>query len=236
MRIRWSTAVALAIVGLAATLSFSATAQEVKGQVKVGIHKVKLEKDKPYEIVVDSNPAVVVNVDFNQGNLSRAYKDFKEKLYFMPAKDGEYTFTVHPPFGPVKDGTTDYTLKFKALTFADKPLAEDKYKLTDKDPKYTPPAGSFATKDTYYKAYKVEFKAGQLQYIELVPAQETMPAVIYLEGPDGKITWQENLNFNTHMIRAFFLPQKDGEYRLIATTFAPGSTGEYALAVKTVKE
>src|SRR5580704_18470392 len=115
-----------AVLGL--VFPAAASSQEIKGQLKVGIHKVKLEKGKLYEVIVDSSatPPPRASLGFMQDHIVTVFgKNFQEpKYYFLPSKSDTFTFYVQPDFGPQKDETIDYTLKFKAVEF-EKPLVEE---------------------------------------------------------------------------------------------------------------
>jgi hypothetical protein len=227
----------LAVFGLALVFLSYASAQEVKGQAKIGISKITLAKGKLYQITLDGPQQVFVIVDPTQGNLTRVFtKDFKEKMYFVPAKNEEYTFLVTPNLGAQgKDGVIDYTLKFKAMSFADKPLVEDKNKLTNDDAKYKPPPGSFGPENRPFKDYKVPMKAGQMYVIDMVRSQIDIDPYLFLEDSTGKIVAQDDDGGGNLNARIIFQAQKDGEYRVIATTLIP-ATGEYTLTVRAIKE
>jgi hypothetical protein len=225
-------------LALALLLPSPAPGQEFKGQLKVGIHKAKLEKGKLYQVLVDStaNPPPTAGLDWRQGFVTQVFgKDFRDnKTYFLPPKSDTFTFYVLPGFGQQNEETIDYTLKFKEMEF-DKPLVDEKTKLTDKDPTYLPPPENFGPKNVFYKPYKVQLKAGKLVVIDMVRSDKTMDPYLFLEGPDGKIVMQDDDGSGDRNARIMYVPQKDGEYRVIATTL-DRTTGEYTLTVRTIKD
>jgi hypothetical protein len=228
----------VAVLGLALVLPAAAPSQEMKGQLKVGIHKVKLEKAKLYQVIVDSanTPAPIASLDYSQGVIIPVFgKNFQDnKSYFLPSKDDTFIFYVLPGFGRQDAETIDYTLKVKEVSF-DKPLVEEKNKLTDKDMTYLPPPENFGPKNVFYKPYKLQLKAGKLVVIDMVRSDKTMDPYLFLEGPDGKIVMQDDDSGGDRNARILYMPQKDGEYRVIATTL-DRTTGEYSITVRSVKD
>jgi hypothetical protein len=230
--------VCAAVFGLALALPAAAPGQEFKGQLKIGLHKIKLEKGKMYQLVVESPGTIqpTVTMEWMQGRIIPVFgKDFREtRQYFLPSKSDDYTFYVLPGFGDQKEQTIDYTLKFKTVEF-EKPLVEEKNKLTDKDMTYLPPPGNFGPKNVFYKPYKIQLKAGKLVVIDMVRSEKDMDPYLFLEGPDGKVVMQDDDSGGDRNARIIYAPQKDGEYRVIATTL-DRTTGEYTVTVRVAKE
>jgi hypothetical protein len=228
----------VASLGMALLLSGPASAQEFKGQIKIGTHKVRLEQGKLYQIKIDApgESPPFVTLDFTQGVITNVMgKEIKDdRLYFIPKKTDNYTFYVMPGFGPPKDGVIDYTLSFKGLSFADKAVLEEKSKLTDKDPKYKLPPNDFGPMNAY-KAYKVQMKANQTYVIDMVRSDNSVDPYLYLEGPDGKIVMRDDDSGGDLNARIIYRPQQDGEFRIIATNLRD-TTGEFTLTVKAAKE
>jgi hypothetical protein len=216
----------------------TALAQDVRGQLKIGVHKVKLDAGKMYQLEVSSGKAqVFVAVDFVDGQITRLFtKDFKEKLYFLPKESKDHTFFVTPGFGQLpKEGTIDYELKFKAMTFEDKAVLEAKSKLTTDDAKYAPPAGTFGgPMNMPFKDYKVQLKANQMYVIDMMRAKADIDPYLFLEV-DGKVARQDDDSGGERNARIIFVPEKDAEYRVIATTLIQ-AYGDFTLMVRAVKE
>jgi hypothetical protein len=227
----------IALLGLALVFASPTLGQELKGQLKIGIHKVKLEKGRIYQLFVESeaNPPPTVSVDWQAGAIRQVYgKDFRDvKHLFVPTTD-ENSFFVLPGYGSQKDATIEYTLKIKVLDF-EKPLVDEKNKLTDKDPTFLPPPDNFGPKNVFYKPYKVKLKEGKLVVIDMVRTAKDMDPYLFLEGPDGKIVAQDDDGGGDRNARILFTPHKDGEYRIIATTL-DRTTGEYTLTARVAKD
>jgi len=228
----------VAVLGLALVLPAAASSQEMKGQLKIGLHKVKLEKGKLYQVIVDSatTPPPLATLDYKQGTIVSVHDQNIQnyKSYLLPSKDDTFNFYVLPGFNQPDAETIDYTLKLKAVAF-DKPLVEEKNKLTDKDMTYLPPPENFGPKNVFYKPYKVQLKAGKLVVIDMVRSDKTMDPYLFLEGPDGKIVMQDDDSGGDRNARILYMPQKDGEYRVIATTL-DRTTGGYSITVRSVKD
>ena len=237
-RIHLLLTVGAVLFGSALVLLSPALGQEVRGQLKVGVHKVKLDTGKMYQLEVSSGKyQVFVNVDFVDGQITRVFtKDFKEKLYFLPKESKDYTFFVAPGFGqPPKEGTIDYELKFKGMAFEDKAVLEAKSQLTKDDGQYNPPAGTFGgPQNTPFKDYKVQLKANQMYVIDMVRTKMDIDPYLFLEA-DGKVIRQDDDSGGDLNARIIFAPEKDAEYRVIATTLRP-AYGDFTLTIRAVKE
>jgi hypothetical protein len=234
VRIATLAATAAALLGLSLLAPApAARAQEFKGKLSIGKHKVKLEQGKIYQVVVESAPDFVPVVDTARGRLQVVLgKDPKDdKHFFMPEKTDDYEFYVFPPsFGFPKDTTIDYTLKFKALSFGAKPLVEEKSKWDKDDPTYKP-----ERPESHFKPYKVPMKAGQLYVIDLVKGDNNTDPYLYLEDPKGQVVAQDDDSGGNLNARIIYMPMQDGEYRVIATTLLK-ATGPFTLTVKNAKE
>ena len=96
LRARFALLVSAAALAGWATVQTPAGGQEVKGQVKIGLHKVKLEQGKLYELKLTSPANATLNVSTRQGILTYVYSPdtAKSRIYFMPSKSEEHDFQV----------------------------------------------------------------------------------------------------------------------------------------------
>jgi hypothetical protein len=103
---------------------------EFKGQVQIGVHKAKLEANTLYQVVVGhpKDAPVYVNADYPMRLTTDYSKNSQDnKIYCVPPKSGEYTFTVSPQGGGApKSGAVDYTLSLKAMPFEDRLALEQR--------------------------------------------------------------------------------------------------------------
>ena len=222
-------AITAALLGFA-LVQAPAGGQEVKGQVKIGLHKVNLEKGKLYEIKLTGPANAPLMVDTRPGMITRVFADnpANDKMYFVPNATGEQVFTV--TFGysftaPDKD-TFDYSLRFNAIDLAEKPVLTAKDKLTDADPKYK-------NGDKSYKSYKIQMKADKTYVIDLVKDGVRDP-FLYLEDAKGVQVAADDDSGGELNARIIFVPRTDGEYTIIATTLGK-ETGGFNLTVRSGK-
>jgi hypothetical protein len=99
-------------------------------------------------------------------------------------------------------------------------------KLTKEDPQDTSSMG----RGTPCKVYSVELKAGKEYQIDMVSKE--FDAYLRLETPEGKQVAADDDSGGALNARIIFLPVKDGKYRVITTTFANPSVGEFTLTVR----
>ncbi|HYV34836.1 MAG TPA: hypothetical protein VE988_03970 [Gemmataceae bacterium] len=203
---------------------------EFKGQVQIGVHKAKLEANTLYQVVVGhpQDAPVYVNTDYVMRLATVYSKDFKDnKIYCVPPKSGEYTFTVSPQVGGTpKSGTIDYTLSLKPMPFDDRLALDTKGNLTDKSPKYK-------NGDKYYEPYKLQMSAGKVYVIDLVKDGVRDP-YLYLENAKGDQVASDDDGGGDLNARIIFSPPQDGEYTILASTLGK-ETGGFKLTVRTVK-
>ena len=215
-------------LGFALALEAPANSQEFKGQVKIGVHKVSLEANKVYEIILQSPRDIHLSVNAQGVELIHMNSpDFRSrKTYCMPNRAGDVNFYVSPTGSAAGNDTTiDYVLKVTGKSLAAKPLLEDNNKWTDNDPLYQP------QRNSHFKDYKATFKAGQLYVIDLVKKSGTVDPFLYLDGPDGKNVAYDDDSGGFPNARIIYSPSIDGEFRIIATTLVK-ATGDFTLTVR----
>jgi hypothetical protein len=230
IRARIFSTVITVLAGTALVLQGQAGGQEFKGQVKIGVHQVKLEAGKIYMLRVEGPKDNAVNVSADGlPTHTMVGKDGRQTKYCLPSRSADYIFRVTPGFFPGNaPATIDYVLKVEAMNVGDKPLLEDKSKWTDQDPTYRP------TRDSHFKDYKIQLKANVLYVIDLVKGGDRVDPYLYLEGPDGKIVAQDDDSGGDLNARIFYVPNRDGEHRIIATTLFK-ATGDFTLTVREAK-
>jgi hypothetical protein len=83
---------------------------------------------------------------------------------------------------------------------------------------------------SFCKVYKIALKAGKTYQIDMVSAQ--LDSYLRLEDAAGQQLAEDDDGGGFPNARIVFNCQKNGEYRIIATTFAPGATGAFTLTVQ----
>jgi hypothetical protein len=203
-------------------------AQEFKGQIKVGVHKVELQAGKIYSVVLESNcpEASFPFVESYPVNLKvfLADKPQNEIMYLVPTKSGPYTLVVASPVNSQVQQVVDYSLSVKPAPEADKPVMKHKVSITDKDPVY-----SYMGNKTRHKVYTIAMKADYYYVIDLVATGKEDP-YLYLENADKKVVDQDDDSGGELNARIMYRPLKDGDYRIIATTL-DNATGDMHLSV-----
>jgi len=90
-------------------------------------------------------------------------------------------------------------------------------------------------KPSHFKAYPIKLRSGSTYTIDLISSDkkgDKLDVYLRLEGPDGKEIASDDDGGLFPNARIRYRPTKDGEYRIVATSFAPNQTGKYQLIVK----
>jgi hypothetical protein len=189
-------------------------AQEFKGQIKIGIHKAKLEAGKVYSVVLASkcSDAAFPLVEVHPGHLTILFGNStrEDVNFFIPPKADEYSFYVVSPLGPIMEDVIDYTLTIKPVKEAEKPVLQEKVTIDAKDPIYPPRKARF-------KAFAIQVKAGHCYIIDLIKTGKEDP-YLYLEDADKKIVAEDDDSGGDLNSRIVYRATKDGAFRVIATT------------------
>ncbi|HEX4610187.1 MAG TPA: hypothetical protein VH092_18490 [Urbifossiella sp.] len=209
-----------------------------KGQVKVGVHRFKLEVGKLYLVRVEANgftPAVTIRPGFFMNTGESFIQGDTFLAYVLPTETREYRLTVAPSVEDDElDGQLfDYSITVTPIPMAPSPLLNEQSKLSANDPPYKNPGGNGDRGP--HKAFTVNFKAGQV-YIITVNSTNTQQLDPYLmvEGAGGKILAQDDDGGGDLNSRLFFKPKRGGEHRLIVTAVGKGSGGFNIKVVTTV--
>jgi alkyl hydroperoxide reductase subunit AhpC len=116
-----------------------------------------------------------------------------------------------------------------------KEKAKDKIKVYDKDFEYS---GKFADTDPLddqrqgpAQTHIVRLKAGQVYTIDMISNE--LDSYLRLLDPKGTQLDEDDDSGGNLNSRIIFNCSKDGDYKIVCTTFAAGMTGNYILKVKT---
>jgi hypothetical protein len=196
-----------------------------KGQVKVGVHRFRMETNKMYQIKVEANgftPSVTIRPGtFLRGGPGGQFGGVQGDTFegfVLPTETREHRLTVTPDVNDDElDGQLfDYSVTVTPIPMAKQPLLDEKAKTTANDPQYQHPGGGGNRGP--HKAYTVNFKAGQIYIISLDMTQQgEFDPYLLVEGPGGKVVAENDdggTNLNSLIV---YQPKRGGEHRLIAT-------------------
>lgn len=216
----------------------------IEGQVKVGVHKFKLDSGNLYQFEVKAK-GFLPGVTMVGGPLSNTADFFKEqntfRSLFLPTKNQEYTLTIIPTIGfgtpPIPEGVLDYTVTVKTMKVDETPVLKKEDKLVATDPKYANPQ---AFNKTHFKAYPIKMKMGQLYIIEMNTTRANggkLDPYLYLENAGQMVLARDDDGGGFPNARLLFRAPADGEHTIIATGLSDSSAlGDYTLLVRTVSE
>lgn len=208
--------------------------QTASGQVKVGVHKYKLNAGKLYQLKVDGE-------GFSpQVNLRPGWFAFSETLnqgdtfqaYILPTETKEHRITILPSaYGDdLDDKTFDYKVSLTPIPLAEKAVLEEKGKLAETDPVYNNANGG---EKKPHKAIPIQLKARQVYIISLKSNTKEYDPLLLLEGPGGTIVASnDDGGGDGTNSRLFFQTRRNGEHKIIVTTSSK-EVGEFVLTVQT---
>jgi hypothetical protein len=99
-----------------------------------------------------------------------------------------------------------------------------KGKLANNDPEYAGRKGSF------HKAYTHKLVQGHTYTIDLTSTD--IDSYLYLENPEGKVVAEDDDGGGFPNARITYKAPTTGNYKLIATSFKAGETGDFTLSIK----
>ncbi|MBN9522795.1 hypothetical protein J0H58_30465 [bacterium] len=215
-----------------------AKAMTAAGQVKVGVHRFKMETGKLYLVKVEAN-GFTPNVGLRPAGFISTGENFVQgdtfQAYVLPRETRDQRLTVLPNTDDDELDTQlfDYSVTVSPIPMAKQPLLDEKSKLAASDPPYKNPNGTGDRGP--HKAFTVNFKAGQV-YIITVNADNTRELDPYLqvEGGGGKVLAQDDDGGGDLNSRLFFKPKRGGEHRLIVTAVGKGTGGFNVKVITTV--
>ena len=208
-----------------------------QGQVKAGVHKVRMDVGKLYLVRVEANDGFTPNVTLRPGNFLSTGDSFVNgsqfSAYFLPKESRDYRLTVLPSADDdeLDNQALDYAVTVTPIPMAKEPLVNESAKLTFNDPVYQNPAGGGNRGP--HKACTANFKAGQI-YIITVDAEDKQNFDPYLqiEGAGGKVVMQDDDGGGYPNCRIVYKPKRGGEHRMIVTSVGKGQ-GSFNLKVIT---
>jgi hypothetical protein len=204
-----------------------------KGQVKIGLHKQKMEAGKLYQVKVDAegfSPTVSLRpgyfVNSETINMGDTFQGF-----VLPTTTADHRITVLPSlYDDLDDKTFDYKITVTPIPLAEKPILDEKFKLAATDAVYM---NEGVGNEKYpHKAFTIQMKARQIYIITLKGAAKELDPMLFLEGPGGKIVARDDDGGGNMNARIFIQPRRGGEHKIIATTTTK-DFGEFAVTVQT---
>ncbi len=209
-----------------------------QGQVKAGVHKVRMDVGKLYLVRVDATAGFTPSVTIRPGNFLSTGESFVNgdqfTAYVLPKESRDYRLTVLPSVDDDElDGQPlDYSLTVTPIPMAKEPLVNEASKLTFNDPPYQNPGGGGGNRGPH-KAFTANFKAGQI-YIVTVDAADggNFDPYLQIEGAGGKVVAQDDDGGGYPNCRIVYKPKRGGEHRMIVTSVGKGA-GAFNLKVIT---
>jgi hypothetical protein len=212
---------------------------DTKGEIKIGNHAVKMESGKLYHVRVEGTgfqPILSITPGFVRTWVPSQFEKNVETRFCFPPETKEYRLYITPAtFAPLPEGPLQYKLKVQRIPLSEKPLLQEKNKLTADDPVYEN-KNLFGKRDTHFKAFKVKMKAGQVYLIDMVRkgkdfATKDIDPYLFLEDSERRIVASDDDSGGNYNARIVFQAPRDGEYRVIATTLGR-ATGDFTLTVR----
>jgi hypothetical protein len=213
----------------------------IEGQVKAGVHKLKLETGTLYQFEVKAKefePSVTMIGSFIPNTVQFGKERNTFRGVFFPPKNGDYSLYILPNIGfNPKGGLLDYTLTVKTMKVDETPLLKKEDKLTADDPKYANPQ---VFNKTHHKVYPIKVTAGKTYIIDMVAAKadgNKLDPYLYLEAPNKNVVARDDDSGGFPNARIIFTATMDGEYRVVASALSDTfGVGDYTLTVRTVKD
>jgi hypothetical protein len=204
---------------------------KVKGKIMIGDHRTKMEVGKIYEVRVEGEGfRPVVQIRPGRGIVGVRTEADGDTFsgYFMPMESREHRILITPETYDLGDGPFTFNLTIRPIILSEKPALQEKTKLTADDPIYK----EGGRKDCYFKGYPFKMKAKQAYVIEMISTSNLdMEPNLFLEAPDGNIVADNDAGIGK-TARIVYVPRRDGEYRIIASTYAR-AVGDFTLTVRT---
>ncbi len=184
-----------------------------EGQLKIGLHTLKLKEGRCYTIqttterfypvirMLDGNRTVNVNYRSRSYGRKRVYS-----FQVIPPETKEYKLLVAMSGYPGNPQTTKYPYEIRVTST--KPLLAVQERLDQSDPVHPSTNG-------YCKAYEFPLEKGYA-YRMVVSSTQMNPAV-YLEDADGK-TLSQGPNYGNYSY-VQFTPKTSGKYRMVASSY-----------------
>lgn len=210
----------------------------LRAKQKYSFELIGIDQVDPYLFIEDIDEQPLAEND-DGGIGETPFEKLNSRLVFTPPETGNYRIIVTTllaikgiaPIGKMKlvisQGEQKVDVVEKKNEEPVQPvgkgvLLQQKGQLTAKDPLYT--TGS------PYKLYKLKLKAKTNYIIEMRAIGKFDPYLV-VEDEDMDVLAEDDDSGGKLDSLIKFTPRKDGEYRIIATSFM-GSTGQYELIVR----
>jgi hypothetical protein len=210
---------------------------DVKGQIKIGNHTVKMEAGKLYEIRAQGTgfqPVVSIYPGFFRYAPGGPFEKDATTHFYVPTETKDHQLYVTPAiFGRVPEGPLDYTLKVTRVPISSKPLLKQESSLAAGDPPYE--NKKFFAKRAHHKAFPVKLEADRFYLIDMVRKgkgfDKDIDPYLYLEDSGGQVVAQDDDGGGNLNARIVFKAQRSGDYRIIAASLND-NTGPFTLTVR----
>lgn len=226
------------------------------GESIQGVHDVKLSAGRFYVIdMISADFDTLLRLEEIDGKQLAENDDIEERnlnsrIVFFPPADGKYRIVAT---SYRNQGQGNYEIIIRDLTNAKPELVKGEspkggQKVNPKDEKSNPLAQAITgqlTKDdpldrfpltekSFASVHEVEFKKGETFQIDL---KAKFDPYLRIESAN-KVALLDNDDASppgTLDSRLIFSPKEDGKYRVIATSFKPGETGDYEITITPVQ-
>jgi hypothetical protein len=229
--------VAAAAAAAIAAVGF-AVAQEketiVKGQTKIGLHTVKMEKGKLYQVRVEAE-GWRPSVQLRRANfVNTSYLDENETFqgYVMPEDSRDFRISILPQADDdIVGDLLNYKLVVKHIPLDDKPVRSEKSELVASDPAYKEDGGF--QRFQHHRPFNVRLKARHIYVIDMVAPEgvRDFDPVVALEGPSGKVVAQDDDGGEGSNARIVYQSKRGGDYKIVAGALGKG-IGPFTISLR----
>jgi hypothetical protein len=199
-----------------------------RGTVNLTASTAQLKAGKTYSIVVEGKgfrPMIAVDPGSRDQAISDLPKSTKAEVFFTAKETREYKIFVSgvPLNEEVGLGEQPYTISIKETEFKVGLLMKKRIDIDPQDPPY-------AKRNNFpHKSFKLQMQVGITYEIMLNEVDQIDP-YLFLEDSEGKVVAFDDDGGGGLNAKIVFTPAKNGEYKIICTTFSGGS-GELELIV-----
>lgn len=199
-----------------------------RGTVNLTSTSAQLKAGKTYAIVVEGKgfrPIIAIDPGSKDQAISDLPKNNQAEVFFTAKETRNYKIFVSgvPLSGNVADGEQPYTISIKETEFKVGLLMKKRVDIDPDDPPY-PGRNNFP-----HKSFKFQMQVGITYEIRLDEIDQIDP-YLYLEDSTGKVVALDDDGGGGLNAKIVFTPAKNGEYKIICTTFG-GQSGEVELSV-----
>jgi hypothetical protein len=208
-----------------------------KGQVRAGLHAVKLTADHLYRIRLESElsrPTLSIHpwcMRFGDSHEDESGGGYQE-AYCFPATTGEHRIEVARSFFRFGPDSDKYTLRIAPIPLAKKPHLAVKQSLALTDPVFE----MFGEKYPH-KAFSVRLKAGEYCTFVMTrgDASSKLEPALFIKDPQGHPAGDGSAHTVDGVVQHFahvvIRARDDGDYRILATSVGD-AFGTFELKVR----